>query len=377
MKIKRRVAILGATGSIGKSTVDVILKNKEFFEVVLLSANKDKETLLCLSKEFPNALLALTGIEEKTEGIKFTGRKGLINAIYECKGDIAVNGISGFAGLEPSLTVISAKMDLALANKETIVTASDLIFTKAREKQVEIIPVDSEHSAIFSLINAHGKDSIKEIILTASGGPFRNHSIEKLKTVSVKETLAHPTWNMGAKITIDSATMANKGLEVIEAVKLFSMPPEKVKVVIHPQSIVHSMIRNKDGAIYAQMSLPDMRLPIQNALFYPEYSLNSFNELNFDDLILEFSKPDTEKFPMLSLAYAALQKGELYPAVYNAVNELAVDSFLKGEINFLDIAKIVETVLEEDWSGSVSYESIIETDKKARRIACHRLALLS
>ena len=365
--MKKRVAILGATGSIGKSAVDVIRLNEDVFEVVLLSSHQDRLGLLSLSEEFPNASLALTGV--KDEKIKYFGKEGLIRAISECGGDIAVNGISGAAGLEPSLAVLDAKMDLALANKETIVMASSLVLSKAQKNNVKIIPVDSEHSAIFSLINAHGKDKIKNIILTASGGPFRKKTLEELKNVSVKDALSHPTWNMGSKITIDSATMANKGLEVIEAALFFNIDPQRIKVVVHPQSIVHSMVQCFDGSFYAQMSPPDMRLPIQSALFSPEIAFTPFNNIDFDNLTLNFFKPDTEKFPMLSLAYETLQAGGLYPAVYNAANEFAVEAFLHKNISFLDIPRIVKTVLEQNWTGDMTLESILETDVLARKMA--------
>ena len=254
--MKKKVAVLGATGSIGKSTLDIIRKEKDRFEPVLFSANRNCEELICLKKEFPGAIAALaaeeyTAAPDMPGGIGFYGKQGLLNAIAVCGADIAVNGISGAAGLEPSAAVLKSGADLALANKETIVMAGSIIFALAREKKLNIIPVDSEHYAVFRLIEAHGMDKVSEIILTASGGPFRNHSIEQLKEASVAGALAHPTWNMGPKITIDSATMANKGLEIIEAAGLFGFPPEKISVTVHPQSVVHSMIRLKDGAVYA------------------------------------------------------------------------------------------------------------------------------
>jgi 1-deoxy-D-xylulose-5-phosphate reductoisomerase len=282
------------------------------------------------------------------------------------------------------MAAIEAGSDVALANKETLVMAGPLVLRRAGEKKVNIIPVDSEHSAIFHLLEAHGApspegdDSLEEIILTASGGPFRNYSVEEMAMVTPQAALAHPTWNMGAKITVDSASMANKGLEVIEAARLFGLPPEKIKVVIHPQSIVHSMIRMKDGEVYAQLSLPDMRLPIHKALYWPEItpSPEGFGRLEFDSpsledvLTLEFSPPDTEKFPLLALAYQAVKSGGLYPCAYNGANEAAVAAFLAGRIGFLDIGRITRYVLDKDWAGEPdSIASVLEADRKAKIMA--------
>jgi 1-deoxy-D-xylulose-5-phosphate reductoisomerase len=335
---------------------------------VLFTAHKDAEGLINLKKEFPNTLLALSGTDNPpSPEIDFFGPQGLLDAIRRCKADIAVNGIAGSAGLEPSLACLDAGMGLALANKETLVMAGPLVFEKAKQKNVKIIPVDSEHSAIFKLIEAHGSENVEEIILTAAGGPFRKFSLEKLKTVAPAEALAHPTWNMGPKITIDSASLANKGLEVIEAVRLFNFPPDKIKVCVHPQSIVHSLIRLKDGAVYAQMSKPDMRLPIHEALYSPETSPSPFGLLDFSNLTLAFEKPDMEKFPMLGLAYKACSLGPLYPAVYNAANEIAAEAFLKGAIPFLEIPRIVGYVLDDDWPTDVfDLASILDADRKAR-----------
>ncbi|MDR2398152.1 MAG: 1-deoxy-D-xylulose-5-phosphate reductoisomerase [Spirochaetaceae bacterium] len=364
--MKKRVALLGATGSIGKSTLDVIRQNSVAYELVLLTSHKDAAGLLALGREFPQVPLALSGADQEYQGIAYWGVKGLLRAIGECGGDIAVNGIAGAAGLEPSLAVLNAGMDLALANKETIVMAAPLVLALAAEKNCRIIPVDSEHAAIFNLLEVHGRDELDAILLTASGGPFRNYTKEQLASVSPKEALAHPTWNMGVKICIDSATLANKGLEVIEAARFFALPPEKITVVVHPQSIVHSMVRFKDGTVYAQLSYPDMRLPIQQALSYPVRGGASWGTLNFDALTLEFTKPDTTVFPMLPLAYEALKKGSAYPVVYNAANEIAVAAFLENRIPFLAIPQIVSQVLDRDWSVSPTIESIREIDSQAR-----------
>ncbi|MDR0486767.1 MAG: 1-deoxy-D-xylulose-5-phosphate reductoisomerase, partial [Treponema sp.] len=261
---------------------------------------------------------------------------------------------------------IESGSDLALANKETVVMAGEFVFRLAKEKNVKIIPVDSEHSAIFHLINAHCK-SIEEIILTASGGPFRNLSLKEMEQVTPEAALAHPTWKMGKKISIDSATMANKGLEIIEAAVFFNMPGEKIKVVIHPQSVVHSMVRLRNGIIYAQLSKPDMRHPIHDALYWPQTVPSSLEHLSFDSLTLNFEKPDPQKFPMLSLAWNAVRHGGLYPCVYNSANEIAVAAFLERRIGFLDIPKIVGYVLEGDWScGCCEPETILKADTDAR-----------
>ena len=382
--MKKRVAVLGATGSIGKSTLDVLRNEKEKFQPVLFTANNNSEALLELKKEFPQALTALASDGDSgSSGIDFLGKDGLLDAIAASKADITVNGISGAAGLEPSAAVIKAGSDLALANKETVVMAAGIIFDMARENKVNIIPVDSEHSAIFALLKAHGKDNTGEIILTASGGPFRKHSLEALRLVTPKEALAHPTWNMGPKITVDSATMANKGLEVIEAAFLFGFPPEKIKVTLHPQSLVHSMIRLKNGAVYAQMSKPDMRLQISQALHWPETVDSKYGILDFDSWRgeeLTFEKCDLERYPMLTLAYEALKKGPPFPVFYNAANEIAVEAFFAGKIGFLEISSLVGYVLDKCQSMDSmkekklnSIESILSIDREAREIANQRV----
>ncbi|MDR1901746.1 MAG: 1-deoxy-D-xylulose-5-phosphate reductoisomerase [Treponema sp.] len=368
--MKKKVAVLGATGSIGKSTLDIIRHNSDDFEPVLFTANTNREALLCLGREFPGVPLAFSGGADGLDGIAYYGKEGLLRAVAECGADIAVNGIAGSAGLEPSLAAIEAGYTVALANKETVVMAGPLVFKRAEEKKVNILPVDSEHSAIFHLINAYGRENIDRIFLTASGGPFRTYSKEKLAQVSVQEALAHPTWKMGPKISLDSATMANKGLEVIEACRFFNMAPEEITVLVHPQSIVHSMIRLRNNAVYAQFSRPDMRLPIQEALYWPETKPSPFGALDFSQLSLEFAKPDGERFPMLPLAYEAAVRGGLYPLVYNAANEIAAETFLKEGIHFLDIPRIVRYVMERDWQGSCfNLETILETDREARQIA--------
>ena len=379
--MKKRVAVLGATGSIGRQTLDVLRNLKDQFEPVLFAANRKSGELLELKNEFPGALIALAlgeaaDCKSGSGRIDFFGKQGLLNAIAAARPDITVNGITGAAGLEPSIAAIEAGSDLALANKESVVMAGHLIFALARKKNVRIIPVDSEHTAILKLLEAHGRENASEIILTASGGPFRNYSMEKLGAVTPEEALAHPTWNMGPKITVDSATLANKGLEVIEAAGYFAFPPEKIKVTIHPQSVVHSMIRLKDGAVYAQMSKPDMRHVIHEALTWPRTEFSPFGVLDFDSLHLSFEKPDFERFPMLALAYEALGGGPLLPTVYNAANETAVQAFFDGKIGFLEIPRIVGYVIKQRAvcnasadNAAASIEAVLEADRKARELA--------
>jgi 1-deoxy-D-xylulose-5-phosphate reductoisomerase len=367
--MKKRVAVLGATGSIGRSALDVLRAGRDDFETVLLTGHTRAKELLDLGGEFPGAALALSGPEQGLAGISYPGSQGLLKAIAESGADLAVNGIAGAAGLAPSLAALKAGADLVLANKETIVMAAPLVFALARGKNLRILPVDSEHAAIFSLTQAHG-ESVAELLLTASGGPFRRCPKESLAGISPQEAMAHPTWAMGPKITVDSATLANKGLEVIEAAFLFNMPPEKIEVVVHPQSVVHSMVRLRNGAVYAQMSRPDMRLPIHDALYWPACRPCAFGDLSFNGLTLEFEKPDFERFPMLPLAYQALRAGGLYPMAYNAANEIAVSSFLAKTIGFLDIPRIVDYVLSRDWkTQNLELETVLEGDARARRLA--------
>jgi 1-deoxy-D-xylulose-5-phosphate reductoisomerase len=368
--MRKKVAILGVTGSIGKSALEVLRSESDRFEPVLFSSHTNVDGLLPLGREFPKAVLVLSGHNQGIEQALRYGRQELLQSIRDSGADIVVNGITGATGLVPSLVSLESGADLALANKETIVMAAPLVFAAAAKGGGKIIPIDSEHSAIFNLINAHGIDRVAEILLTASGGPFRKYPAEALITVTPEEALVHPTWKMGPKITIDSATLANKGLEVIEAVGLFTIPVDHIRVVVHPQSIVHSMIRLTDGAVYAQLSKPDIRLSIHEALNFPECVPSTFGRLEFDALTLEFEKPDGKKFPMLPLAYEAVRSGGIIPAVYNAANEVAVSAFLTKNAAFPDIPRIVETVLNTAWTcPRLDLPSILEADAKARQLA--------
>jgi 1-deoxy-D-xylulose-5-phosphate reductoisomerase len=374
----KKVAVLGATGSIGRNALDVIRADKGCFEPVLFSANSNEDALLSLAAEFPDAGIAFAGRSDagRLAGLAacgkriFVGHDGLLAAIGEAGADVTLNGISGAAGLEPSLAALEAGSALALANKESMVMAGALVLKTAADRSLPVIPVDSEHSAVFQLLRGRERSALKEILLTASGGPFRAWSADRLKTARPEDALAHPTWKMGAKITIDSASLANKGLEVIVAARLFAVGADAIRVVVHPQSVVHSMVRMTDGAVYAQLSRPDMRLPIHEALHYPETAPSDWGALDFDGLNLTFESPDLERFPMLGLAYGALKAGERYTIVYNAANEYAVRAFLDRRIAFTDIGALCAGTLDRDWSGEAGdLRAIKETDRLAREAA--------
>ncbi len=367
---RKKICVLGATGSIGKNTLDVVESNPDSFELVGLSANTDLSGLRALALRYPGIKLALSGLHGPVDGVDFVGKDAVVDLIREVGADIVVNGIAGAAGFIPSLAAIDCGSDLALANKETVVMAWPLVRERAAKSGARILPVDSEHSAVFHLTEAHGKDKLDEIVLTASGGPFRGWSVERLGGVSVAEALAHPTWDMGGKITIDSASLANKGLEVIEAVRLFDVSADQVRVVIHPQSKVHSLVRLVDGSLYAQISQPDMRVPIHNALFWPECRRTPFGKLDLAGQTLTFEKPDEQAFPMLPLAFEAARRGGLYPAAYNAADEVAVDAFIHGRLRFVEIPRVAAAVLDQNWEGGdQSVEAILEGDLRARMIA--------
>jgi 1-deoxy-D-xylulose-5-phosphate reductoisomerase len=355
----KKILVLGCTGSIGTSTLTIIKNMPESFRACGLVAHTSSQRVQILAHEF-NCPGALTSEEPEC----------ISRLLMETQPDIVVNGISGSDGLLPSKTVLDAGVDLALANKETVVMAWPLIKSLAEKNHVHILPVDSEHSALFNLIERIGKDCVSELLITASGGPFREYTSEQISHVTAAQALNHPTWKMGKKITIDSATLANKGLEVIEACRLFEVSPDKVKVVVHPQSIVHSLVRTNDGMLYAQISDPDMKHPILSALTWPE---NVYNYLEPFDLInkpLTFFRPRTEDFPLLSYAFEAAESGGSSTIAYNAANEVAALAFLAGKISFPDINLIVRKVLDKDWTVLPdSFESVFDTDRKARTLA--------
>ena len=360
----KKILVLGCTGSIGTSTLDILRNQRDRFVCCGLTANSKKDELERLAKEFacPSSLTKIEGID------------GIKRLLDETKPDIVVNGIAGSAGLKPSMAVLEAGVDLALANKETVVMAGNLMFEKAKESGSKILPVDSEHSAIFTLVNQCGKENIDKIVITASGGPFRTFPREKLKSVTVADALKHPTWDMGVKITIDSATLGNKGLEVIEAVRLFGVSASQVQVVVHPQSVIHSLVRTKDGIVYGQFSEPDMKHPILQALDYPETRENFMKPFDLTDTTdgkrtLTFEKPRFDDFPLLALAFECAEKSASYPIAFNAANEIAVKAFIDGKIGFLQIAETVEKVLHgTDWSQNPrDLSDVFEADKQARQ----------
>jgi len=368
-----KVCILGATGSIGEQTLQVC--REAGYKVVAVAANTDCEDLLKVCREFSPAHVAL--YDSKAYEIflgygccsnTYKGAEGILELIRNSHADIVVNSIVGSAGILPTLEAIKHAKRLALANKETLVAAGELVMKSAVENNCEIIPVDSEHSAIFQCMQGNKENQVKSIVLTASGGPFRDYSKEMLKDVTLEMALKHPNWVMGSKITIDSATMMNKGLEVIEAKWLFSLEYNQIKVAIHPKSIVHSMVEFVDNSLIAQLGAPDMRVPIQYALTYPDRIRNEFNSLDvFKMGSLEFNKPDLKTFRCLKLAYEAGRIGGTMPCAMNAANEEAVKMFLEGKIKFVEIAAIIENVMEKHTvMAADNIENILECDKKAR-----------
>jgi 1-deoxy-D-xylulose-5-phosphate reductoisomerase len=365
---RKKVIILGATGSIGTNAVDVIDAHPDLFEVVGLSAHGKADELAYLGKKFLTRALCLSG---KTESdFLFSGESGLLDLLHSVEADIVLNAISGRAGLESSFAALESGKDLALANKETMVCAGRLIKKVAKATGKLILPVDSEHSAVFHLIGAVGKDRVDEIILTASGGPFRDLPLSNFPSITLSDALKHPNWSMGAKITIDSSTMANKGLEVIEAQELFDVGLDRIKVLIHRESRVHSLVRTTDGSLYAQISLPDMRIPIQNALSHPDMIACPFGRLDLAGERLSFDAPDLTRFPLLEYAYQAARSNGSYPLAYNAANEIAVQAFLEGKIGFMEIGSIVSACLEKDWSAvAETLEETAAIDMRVRDIA--------
>lgn len=381
--MKKRIIVLGCTGSIGKSTLELVREFPELFEVVGLQAHTNEKELLDLGIEFSCTQLCLTGknigADVLNSRIIYYGKSSINNLIKYTEADIVVNGISGAEGLIPSVTTLKSGKNLALANKETMVMAGSIIKKIAKENNVKILPVDSEHSAIFSLIEKCGIENIANITITASGGAFKNFSKDELENATLEQALQHPTWDMGPKITIDSATLANKGLEVIEANQLFDLPAEKINVVIHPQSLVHSFVQTNDGDLYAQISKPDMRHPILTALTYPDVIENSLDKIDFTKPFqMEFLPPRFDDFPMLNLAYDVLKKGGSYPIVYNAVNEIAVGAFRNKQIKFTEIAKLVEKTMALDWSKNCTeIDEVVQIDYQARNNALQILKELN
>ena len=385
MKSRRNIAILGSTGSIGRSALEVVSHLKEQFSVSYLSAHKNVALLREQVAQFkPRGVVALE--EEAAAQLRkalgngtevLVGHKGLLEIAARDDFDILLNALVGFAGLLPTLHAIEAGKDIALANKETLVVAGEIIMRKVRERGVKLLPIDSEHSAILQCLQGEILSTVTRLIITASGGPFLKVDKSRFPDVTVQEALNHPTWKMGNKITIDSATLMNKGLEVIEACRLFNLPPERIEILIHPQSIVHSMVEFADGSVKAQLGMPDMRMPIQYALMYPDRPPASFGRINLDAISqLTFLKPDTDKFRCLPLAFKALEMGGTAPAVLNAANEVAVRMFLDEQISFAAIPDIIEDALSVRTPiGNCSVEEILMEDLKTREWISERFGL--
>lgn len=376
----KRIALLGSTGSIGTQTLDVISRHPEEFTVEVLTAGENVDLLINQARQFnPDSVVIANKnhykqLKESLAGLPvkvYSGSDAAEKVVSAGNIDMVVASMVGFSGLKPTLSAIMAGKDIALANKETLVVAGDIIRKAVEKSGSRIIPVDSEHSAILQCLAGESGNPVEKITLTASGGPFLNVPFEELENVRPEDALKHPNWDMGCKVTIDSASMMNKGLEVIEAKWLFDLAPRQIDVIIHPQSIIHSFVHFADGSVKAQLGLPDMRIPIQYALSYPDRLTSDFPRLSFPDFdTLTLIKPDLKKFRNLLLAYSALERGGNTPCALNAANEIAVNAFLAGETGFLRIPDIVEhTVIKVSFSHDLTLEIIDATDREARRIA--------
>lgn len=370
----KQIAILGSTGSIGTQTLEVVRANSDI-EVVSLAAGSNIKVLEKQVREFSPKLVCVFSKEKAKElrerisdlSVKVvSGMEGLVEAATIPEAEIVVTAVVGMIGIRPTIAAMNEGKDIALANKETLVTAGHIIMPLSKEKNVRILPVDSEHSAIFQCLNGEEKKEVSRILLTASGGPFRGKTREEMRGIRVEDALKHPNWAMGRKITIDSSTMVNKGLEVMEAKWLFGVEYDDVEVVIQPQSIIHSMVEFSDGAVMAQLGTPDMKLPIQYALYYPQRRYLAGKRLNFSELTqITFEAPDMVNFPGLSLAYQVGKKGGSAPTVFNAANEMAVSMFLNRKIGYLDIVNIIERAVEEiPWKEQPTLEEILDTEQE-------------
>lgn len=377
---KKQIAILGSTGSIGTQALEVIAAHPDLYEVYALTANNKVELLIEQARRFqPEAVVIVN--EAKYNLLKealgdlpikvYAGVDALCQIVESQPIDIVLTAMVGYAGLKPTINAIKASKAIALANKETLVVAGELINELAQQYRTPILPVDSEHSAVFQCLAGEVGNKIEKVILTASGGPFRTCTLEQLKSVTKAQALKHPNWEMGAKITIDSASMMNKGFEVIEAKWLFGVTPAQIEVVVHPQSVIHSMVQFEDGSIKAQLGMPDMRLPIQYAFSYPDRIHSSFDRLDFKKCTnLTFEQPDTTRFRNLALAYKAMEQGGNMPCIVNAANEVVVAAFLKDKIGFLQMSDVIEATMEKvSFVKLPTYDDYVATDTEARNIA--------
>ena len=375
---KKQIAILGSTGSIGTQALKVIEEHPDLYEAYALTANNQVELLAEQARKFMPAAVVIAN-EAKHLALKemladlpiqvYAGADALCEIVEAKPIDVVLASMVGYAGLRPTMNAIRAGKAIALANKETLVVAGELINALAQQYKTPILPVDSEHSAIFQCLEPN--NALEKVILTASGGPFRKFTMEQLQHVTKEQALKHPNWEMGAKITIDSATMMNKGFEVIEAKWLFGVRPDQIEVVVHPQSIIHSMVQYEDGAVKAQLGMPDMRLPIQYAFSYPQRIKASFDRLDFSKMSeLTFEQPDTNRFRCLALAYEALNKGGNMACIVNAANEVVVSAFLKDRISFLRMSEVIEqSMAKVSFIQTPTYEDYVATDAEARRVA--------
>lgn len=377
-----KIALLGSTGSIGKQVVNTALRHSDKFRIVSLAANSSAEILNEQIRLLKPEVVALAD-SSKAQAIKslpqntclYTGENAVIHAItQDC--DIVFVAMSGFAGLRPTLEAIEAGKNIALANKETLVAGGEIVMRRAKEKGVKIIPVDSEHSAIFQCLNFNLNAEFEKLIITASGGAFRNLKKSEIEKAVAADALKHPNWQMGKKITIDCATLLNKGLEIIEACRLYSAPLEKVEAIIHPESIIHSMVRFADGAVMAQLGYPSMEIPIQLALTYPERLNTGVPPLDLAGKSLTFGEIDGDRFPCFSIALDSFKKGDNYPCAMNAANEISVAAYLKGEIGFYDISDIISKVVEKTPRTEPTYDNLVLTDAFARKTALSEVKIV-
>jgi 1-deoxy-D-xylulose-5-phosphate reductoisomerase len=378
--MSRQLAILGSTGSIGVQALEVVSEHSDLFEVYALTANDNSELLIkqaqkympdtvviANEKKYPEVKEALEDLPIKV----WAGAEAIAQVVTAEPIDMALTAMVGYSGLRPTIEAIKAKKAIALANKETLVVAGELITRLSHENEAPIIPVDSEHSAIFQSLNGEWHNPIEKILLTASGGPFFRKTKKELETVTKAQALKHPNWNMGAKVTVDSASLMNKGFEMIEAKWLFDVEPEQIEIVIHPQSIIHSMVQFSDGAILAQLGIPDMKIPISYALSYPKRLKNSSKRMDFfSGQAFTFEKPDMERFRNLTFAFEAIHRGGNMPCILNAANEVAVSAFLREKIGFLQMSDVIEqTMANATFIANPTYDDYVQTDAEARRIA--------
>ena len=383
--MKRRICILGSTGSIGTQALDVIAQHPDRYEAYYLTANNRVEELAQQARRFNPAAVVIANdrhyerlkelLADRPDINVYAGADALCQVVEAGPVDMVLTAMVGFAGLAPTLHAIRAHKKICLANKETLVVAGELVCRLAAECDAPILPVDSEHSAIFQSIVGEGDNPIEKILLTASGGPFRNCSLKDMETVTAADALKHPTWDMGAKITVDSASMMNKGFEVVEAKWLFGVPADKIQVLIHPQSIVHSAVQFCDGAVKAQLGVPDMRLPIQYAFSFPDRLPLNGPRLDLFRQPLEFFEPDLQKFHCLALAFEAIRQGGNMPCILNAANEIVNEGFRKGQCSFLGMGRIIEQTMQKaTFTAAPDYDSYMATDREARRIAAELMA---